>query len=259
MPGSADQADTAVPGRASLSASTSTLSLAWRPTNGSAVHPARDPSRPGRLECVVLPQHRLMQLPQLAAGLDSELVDQRGARGVEGFERSRLPARAVERDHQLTPGSLAQWMLRDQRVQLTHDGAWRPAARSSSIRFSRHARRSSSRRAISPCAERSNAKSESAGPRQNDSASCVDPPRPVAGSGRGRDRRPPRRRRIPAASSSAAAAPEASATARRRPGAPWPQSPAPPPRAPRSDDPPTPPGSCQEQHREQGPRLVARI
>ena len=60
-------------------------------------------------------------------------------------------------------------MLGDERLELADElGVPARAARSASIRSSRHARRSSSSRAISACAKRSNAKSASGGPRQSD-------------------------------------------------------------------------------------------
>jgi hypothetical protein len=40
------------------------------------------------------------------------------ARGLVGLERLRLPARAIERQHQLPAQPLAQRLLGDQRLQL---------------------------------------------------------------------------------------------------------------------------------------------
>ena len=51
----------------------------------------------------ILAQDRGLQLAQLRARLQAELLDQRPARIAEGGERIGLPAAAVERQHQLPP------------------------------------------------------------------------------------------------------------------------------------------------------------
>src|SRR5205085_10261481 len=60
------------------------------------------------LEPRVLAQDRAVQLLQRRAGLDPELVDEDAPSVVVDLERFRLPARAVEREHQLAAKPLAQ-------------------------------------------------------------------------------------------------------------------------------------------------------
>jgi hypothetical protein len=54
----------------------------------------------------VLTEDGLVQIAEGAAWLDPELVHQRSARGLEGLECLRLPARPVEGEHQLRAESL---------------------------------------------------------------------------------------------------------------------------------------------------------
>ena len=79
--------------------------------------------RRGRVELGVLTQDRLLELAQLAAGLDPELVDERAARVLVGAERLGLAPRAVQRAHELAAQALAQRVLGDQRLELGHDVA----------------------------------------------------------------------------------------------------------------------------------------
>ena len=58
-------------------------------------------------ERLVLAEDRGLELAQLRAGVDAELLDQRLARGAVGGERVGLPARAVEREHELRARALA--------------------------------------------------------------------------------------------------------------------------------------------------------
>src|SRR3712207_6920300 len=51
----------------------------------------------GNVESGVLLEDALVQLAQLAARLDAELLDERRARRAIGLERVRLPAGAVDR------------------------------------------------------------------------------------------------------------------------------------------------------------------
>ena len=51
----------------------------------------------------LLPQDPAVQLLQLRAWVDTELLGERGATGVIDIQRFRLPSRAVEREHQLRP------------------------------------------------------------------------------------------------------------------------------------------------------------
>ena len=83
----------------------------------------RRPRRPAEqplareVERRVLGQDLPLELPQRRARLDPELVERR-SRVAVGLERLRLPARAVEREHQLPAQPLAVRVLRDQRLQL---------------------------------------------------------------------------------------------------------------------------------------------
>ena len=95
-----------------------------------------------------------MQLAQPVAGLDAELLDERAPRLLVGLERLRLAAGAVEAEHQLAPQPLPQRVLVDQRLELADELGVSAAGEVGSIRSSRQARRSSSRRAISACAKR---------------------------------------------------------------------------------------------------------
>ena len=85
-----------------------------RPTNGNDGSGTSGPgsgcasfsSGDGGDERCVLNQDRLLQPAQCGARLDPELVE-RGPRAAVGLERFRLPARAVEREHQLAAQALA--------------------------------------------------------------------------------------------------------------------------------------------------------
>ena len=70
-------------------------------------------------QALVLREDPSLELVQLRAGLEADLVDQPGARGAVGLQRVRLTAVAVEREHELTAQPLAQRMLAHQRLQLT--------------------------------------------------------------------------------------------------------------------------------------------
>ena len=63
-------------------------------------------------------EDRLLELAQLRAGREAELLVQAGAQVAVGRERVRLAAEPVERAHLLTAQALAQRMLGDQRLQL---------------------------------------------------------------------------------------------------------------------------------------------
>ena len=62
-----------------------------------------------------------MQVAERAARLDAELVDERGPRRAEGLERLRLPAAAVQGEHQLAAQALSQRVLARQRLQLADE------------------------------------------------------------------------------------------------------------------------------------------
>ena len=79
--------------------------------------PARGSRGSRELERRVLGQDLLLELPERRARLEPELVERR-PRVAVGLERLRLPARAVEREHELAPEPLAVRMLGDQRLEL---------------------------------------------------------------------------------------------------------------------------------------------
>ena len=68
----------------------------------------------------LLPQNRSVQGLELGAGIDALLVDERSARVVVRAERVRLPAGAVEREHELGAQSLTQRVATDECLQLGH-------------------------------------------------------------------------------------------------------------------------------------------
>ena len=99
---------------------------------GDGLHLALDPEveeeggggeRPlgGDRERVVLAEDRLLELLEAGARLDSELVEEGGARRPVRVERLGLATRAVEREHQLRAERLAQRVLGDERLQLRHE------------------------------------------------------------------------------------------------------------------------------------------
>ena len=71
-----------------------------------------------RVERRVLAQDRLVQAAQLGAGLDADLLDQRGARAAVRLKGVGLAARAVEREHALRVQALAQRLLCQQGLDL---------------------------------------------------------------------------------------------------------------------------------------------
>ncbi len=77
-------------------------------------------SRRRREQRGVVLEDRRFEVPQLGSGFHAELVDQRGARPLEGAQRVGLPSRAVLREHQVGPEALLQRMLRDERLELRH-------------------------------------------------------------------------------------------------------------------------------------------
>ena len=62
-----------------------------------------------------------LQLAELLARLEPELLDERRARIAIRLERLRLAARAIQRQHQLTREALAQRMRPDRRRELTDE------------------------------------------------------------------------------------------------------------------------------------------
>ena len=59
-----------------------------------------------------------MKVAQLMGRLDAELFDERAANFLVGLQRFRLPSRAIEREHELSPEALTQRVLPDQRLEL---------------------------------------------------------------------------------------------------------------------------------------------
>ena len=76
------------------------------------------------VELRILVEDRPLEAAQFRPWLDPELLDQARPRRPVGLERLRLPARAVEREHQLAAQALRQRVLGDQRAR-----ARRPARR----------------------------------------------------------------------------------------------------------------------------------
>jgi hypothetical protein len=70
------------------------------------------------IERRILAEDRLLEAPQLGAGLDAELVDQRAARVAVDVERLRLAAAAIERQHQLATRAFAERVLGHERLEL---------------------------------------------------------------------------------------------------------------------------------------------
>ena len=66
----------------------------------------------------ILSEDRAVQLLQRWAGLDSELVDEHAPGVVVDLERFRLPARSIEREHQLAAKPLAKRVLVGERLEL---------------------------------------------------------------------------------------------------------------------------------------------
>src|SRR5207249_6272493 len=70
------------------------------------------------VERQILIQDSLVQLAELATGLDPELVDERASCRLVDVERLRVASGAVEREHQLPPQPLAQRVVRDEGLEL---------------------------------------------------------------------------------------------------------------------------------------------
>jgi hypothetical protein len=66
-------------------------------------------------------EDRSLQLLELFARLQAEVVDERPSCLLVGLQRVDLPARAVERQHQLGPQPFAQRLARDERGQLSDE------------------------------------------------------------------------------------------------------------------------------------------
>ena len=70
---------------------------------------------------VVLAEDRGLELAELGAGVDAELLDEGLTRGAVRGERVGLPARAVEREHELRARALAERLGLDERLELGHE------------------------------------------------------------------------------------------------------------------------------------------
>ena len=70
-----------------------------RPIRSSSARPAAAAAAGG--ERGILPEDGLLELSQLGGRVDAELLDENAARFLVGGERIRLPARPIERKHQL--------------------------------------------------------------------------------------------------------------------------------------------------------------
>ena len=68
-----------------------------------------------------MPQDRLLELPQLLARLETELLREVRAAHAVGLEGLGLPAGAVQRQQQLTPQALPQRMLDHEGLQLADE------------------------------------------------------------------------------------------------------------------------------------------
>ena len=66
-------------------------------------------------------QDRALQLLQLRPRFEPELIDENATRLLVGGERIRLPARAVQGEHQLGPKPLPQRVFPDKPLQLRHE------------------------------------------------------------------------------------------------------------------------------------------
>jgi hypothetical protein len=76
--------------------------------------------RCGRSKRVVLPQDGSLEVAQLRAGLDTDLLDEHPAGRLVGGESVGLSAAAIEGDHQLATGPFPQRLGSDERLELAH-------------------------------------------------------------------------------------------------------------------------------------------
>ena len=84
--------------------------------------PARTAPQPG----VVLFEDRGLEVSERRAGFDAELVAQDAPRPLVRAQRVGLPARAVEREHQLAPSPLPQRLRRDGLLEIGYELAGLP-------------------------------------------------------------------------------------------------------------------------------------
>ena len=69
----------------------------------------------------IVVEHRLLEALQSLARLETQFLGQQAARVVVDTQGVRLSAGAIEREHQLPAKAFAQWMLRNQSLQLRSD------------------------------------------------------------------------------------------------------------------------------------------
>ena len=69
----------------------------------------------------IVGEHRLLEALQSLARLEAQLLGEQAARLVVDTQRVGLSAGAIEREHQLPAKALAQWMLRNESLQLRSD------------------------------------------------------------------------------------------------------------------------------------------
>ncbi len=89
---------------------------------GAALELARQlVQRWARREGGVVAEDGLLQLAQLGAGLDPDLLDQRPVRIAICLHRLGLPSGAVEGEHTLSVEALAEGVLGDKRLEASDD------------------------------------------------------------------------------------------------------------------------------------------
>ena len=76
--------------------------------------------RYSEVERWILPQDRSLELSECMGRLDAELFDKRAASVLVGIERLRLPARAVESEHQLRAEAFAERVQFDERTEFPY-------------------------------------------------------------------------------------------------------------------------------------------
>jgi hypothetical protein len=74
-----------------------------------------------QVERAILLENRLFEALQRRSRLEPQLIDERLPCLLVRVQGFALPARAVEREHQLSSEALPQGMLRDQRLQLADE------------------------------------------------------------------------------------------------------------------------------------------
>src|SRR5204862_3898838 len=74
-----------------------------------------------QVEGGILAEDPLLEVAQLLAWLDPQLVDEGAAGGLVPLERFGLPAGAVERDEQLPDHPLARGVVAAERLEFSHE------------------------------------------------------------------------------------------------------------------------------------------